>query len=121
MKTDNSTIIEHCLTRFGNDVRFLREDGSVLPARAMVQPAWTRMKLHFEEKAGKAGRYVPLYFYYIGPACINILQETEDTVLLCGGEKYYFTQKEAVTVAGTVQYYRGILKQFKEEANVSDD
>lgn len=119
MTTEKSSVIEHCINRFGSDVCFVRADGSRLPARAIIQRAWTRMKLHFEEKADIAGRYSPLYYYYIGPASVNILNEAEDAVLQCGEEQYYFTQKDAVTVNDTVQYYRGMLKRYEEEADVS--
>ncbi len=81
---------------------------------AVIEQTWRKNKSRFEENSSKIGRYYRDYYNYIGPYDIDIKELSDGAVVLAAGEKFYFVQKERVSVGGYTQYYRGILKKAEE-------
>lgn len=118
MTIDKSKTLEKTISAVGNTIRIVREDGTELRGRALVQNAWTRQHLRYDRHAAEPGRYSSRYWLYIGPPSLDITVLNDGDTLYCDRETYYFIQQEAVKMNDTVQYYRGILKKAEEDDDV---
>ena len=118
MTADKSKIIEKYINALGRSVKIIRADGSETQATAVIERSWNSTRFHFEESSSKIGRYSDSYFYYIGPASLDILSFGREDYVIIDNEKYCFVQKESIKVSDKIQYYRGVLKKITEDEDV---
>ena len=102
------------LKQAGRPVRLVRTDDSEEDFFAVIEQTWKKNHLRFEDKASLIGRYQKEYYYYVGPADVDVSALTEEDTLYVGAAAFQFEKTEEVAAGGTVQFYRGILKKIKE-------
>ena len=108
---DKSKLIENCLQRVGRKIT-LSEEGNTVSWYAILTPNQRRNRAHFERNASPAGHYATDYYFYYGPACLDILALPEGTLLYCDNEAYCFVKKEPIIAGGFLQCHTGVLRKL---------
>lgn len=115
---DKGKIIKKYLSMLGKDVSIVKNDGSTVKFRAVIEQTWRRNKSRFEDVSSKIGQYYNDYYFYYGPYDIDISETGTDEYLLSDGIKYELIRYERVIIDTEIQFYTAVLKKILEAEDV---
>lgn len=105
-------IIKRQLDQAGREVYLKDSDWVSVPFNACITHLWRKKTSSFEPSYTQLGKSYFEYYLYIGPYDHDITALSDDAILEIGSEQFVFKCADAVTFAGKVIYYTGILKRL---------
>lgn len=83
------------------------------PFKAVVEQTWRKNKTNFEDTFTAAGLTSADYFVYIGPYDRNIMDLSENCIVIQDNDRYCFKKREKVEISEETVYYWGILRKLR--------
>ena len=110
---NRANIIKRQLEKAGKTICLKDGEWISTPFNACISHLWRKKTSSFEPEYSELGKSSLQYYLYIGPYNHDITALSEEAVAEVNGENYEFKCADAVTFAGEVIYYTGILKRLE--------
>lgn len=110
-------IIRHNIEKLGRSVMLNDGEWSSVPFKALISPLWRKKSSNFESVHTELGSCLSEYYLYIGSSNHNILDLSDDAVLVLDEENYEFKHRDKVVVEDKLLYYTGVLRKLTSGDN----
>lgn len=102
-----SAPVKTLIGRYGDLVRLIAKDGSIVETRAFIQPITTRNKRFYEDEQTKLGGVAVGRYLYIGPPEVTL---NDYEWVISGGRRFFVATDEIISAGGERNHVWAVLR-----------